>query len=121
MNVEDAIGKCFEQPRSDQPHISGKANQIDTPRAKDLDDGAIVRVAIGVVRRIKMYGLDAGVAGPRKARGIRAIGHNDRDLSIEPSSGNRVEDRLQVAAASRDQNGNSCHPVSGTFFNFCDT
>ena len=50
MNVEDAIRKRLEQLRAKSPHIPGKANQTDAARAKDLDDGAIVRVAIGVIR-----------------------------------------------------------------------
>jgi hypothetical protein len=113
MNVEDAIGKCLEQLRSNPPHIPGKANQTDSARAKDLDDSTIVRIAIGVVGWHKAYRLDAGVASPFKPWSIRTIRNNDRNHGIELSGGNRVEDRLQVAAASRDKN---CDPVSGVVF-----
>ena len=65
MNVENAIGKCLEQRRPDQPHVPGQANQIDLARAKDLDDGAIVRVAIGVVGRRQSQ-------SPRRRRRERA-------------------------------------------------
>ena len=73
MNVEDAIGKCLEQPRSNQSHVPSKANQTDFARTKDLDEAAIVCVAVSVVRWHEAYRLDAGFASPFKPRSIGTI------------------------------------------------
>lgn len=48
-------------------------------------------------------GLNASSGGSRQARRISTIGDHDRDASPKAPRRNRVDDRLKIAAAPRDQ------------------
>ncbi len=48
---------------------------------------------------------DAGPLSPRQAKGRTAIGHHHRDLRVQPTGRDRVDDGLQVATAAGDEDG----------------
>ena len=54
-----------------------------------------------------MNGVDAGLSGAHEAWASGPIRNDDRDRGIEMPAGDRVEDRLQVAAPAGDEN---CEP-----------
>ena len=68
-----------------------------------IDDGAIEIVARRKRSVIDVECFDACVTCAIEAGRIRAIRDDNGDLGVEASLANGVDDRLQVAAATRNQ------------------
>src|SRR5262249_28044981 len=68
-------------------------------------DRAIVRVAIGIRPRTEVDRFDAGFAGAQERRRLGAVRDDGRDGRVEPAVCNRVDDRLEIAAAPGDEHG----------------
>ena len=111
MDVHDPVRVGLEEHGPDEPHVPGKAHQANVASAEFLDDRAFVRIAVGVVLRSQMDGVDAGLAGPYQARGSGPIRDDDRHGGVEMPAGDRVEDRLKVAAPAGDEDGEP--PIHG--------
>jgi len=94
MNIQNRVGKRLEKRRPHHAHVPSEADQINPTGAKNLDDRAIVGVAIDRVLGKETHRLEAGFASPRQTWRVRTIRDDDRDRRIELSSRNRVEDRL---------------------------
>ena len=73
-------------------------------RAERRDNRAIVFLTDSEVFVTQTQGLKTRVTGPLQAGGVRAIRDDDGDGRVETSVVNRVDDRLKVGAASRDEN-----------------
>ena len=93
-----------------------------TPRAQVVRDRAIVGVAIREVARADDQRLDPGVARALKSLRVCAIGDHDRDRRRELARRNRVDNRLEIAAAPEDQDARAAlrvfHRGSGIVFVF---
>ncbi len=105
VNVEDAIRERLEQRRADAPHETGETDEADIAIVQEPDDHAIVIVASGVITRPEIHGFDPGRPRARKTVGFRPIGDHNRDRRVEFRAGRRIDDRLEVAAAPGDENG----------------
>lgn len=111
MDVHDPVRVGLEKHGPDEPHVPGKAHQARVASAELLDDGAFIRITVGVVSRSQMDGGDAGVAGPYQARDSGPIRDDNRDGRMEMPDGDRVEYRLEVAAPAGDEDGEP--PIHG--------
>ena len=104
MDVEDAVGKRLEQRRADQPHESGEADQVDAAGAQRVGERRDRR------RRGRDSRADRDTRVSMPAARARArpggVGRFEIDDAIVASSAprrDRVDDRLQIAAAAGDQ------------------
>ena len=99
-----AFGKRLEQRRADEPHEAGEADQADVARLQLARQRPIVVVARRPIRDGSMTDrLDAGLPRALEPGGIRAVRDHDRDRGVEAPVANGVDERLEVAAAPRDQ------------------
>jgi len=103
VHVEDAIGKCLEQRGADEPHEARETHEGHAARRELAGEGAIEGVAAGKRAVIDDHRLDAGAARPLEPAGIGAIRNDDGDRRAQTAFGNRVDERLQVAATARDE------------------
>ena len=73
----------------------------------------VVRRPIRIRAMIQTQRLDAGLAGAQQARRVRPVRDHDGNRGVELSGANRVDDRLKVRSASRDEDGEAAiHDVS---------
>src|SRR5437016_666025 len=103
MNVQDAKG--VEKRPADATHESGETYQIDVMIAKDVDDRAVVGVTIGVVAGVQESRIDARLPRARQSHRLRLVRDDDGDGCVEAALVDGVDDRLEIAAAAGDQNG----------------
>ena len=81
MDIEHPAAPALYKPRRQQPHESGKADQIDPLRAKLFIKRAIERLTVGTkLCVIDDRGRDAGLARAREARRIGTVGNDNRDF-----------------------------------------
>jgi hypothetical protein len=99
-------GKPGQERRVHVQHQAGKRlEQRSAAVAEHVDDRAFVGVAVGIVTRTEAHRLDARVVCALEPRGLAAVRDHDRNCRFEAARGDRVDDRLKVAAAPRDQHG----------------
>ena len=103
MNVDDRLRKSVQEHFREQPHEPGEADQPDVSRlqlSRELEVVGLTRgkpLRVGVIEH---HGLKAGLARPRQAGGSRPVGNDDGNLCIQLFRCDRVDDRLEIAAAS---------------------
>ena len=104
VDVQDGVGERLEQRRADEPHETRKANEDGTARPQFLDEPPIVVVARGELAMVDDEGFDSGLGGAREAGRRRLVRDHDRNPRAKLTVGDGVDQRLQVAAAARDEN-----------------
>ena len=105
MDIQDALRKRLEDRLADEPHVAGKADERHLAREQKIRHRPIVGIAIGVIARVDVNGLDAGIARALQSGRVSAIGDHDRNRRVDAAGGDGVDDRLEIAAAAGDQNG----------------
>lgn len=105
MDVHDAVRKRPAERRPKHAHEPGEADERHAAAFELLDQRPIVIVARGIVAMRDHQRLDARRARPLEALGIGAIRNHDGDRRVERAVLRRVDERLQIAPASGDQNG----------------
>ena len=99
MDVEDAIGEVVEQRAADQAHEAGETDDRNASPRQQIRQRPIVAVAIPIVSRAQMNGVDPGVTRPLQTLGVAAVRDHRGDCGLEPTRGDRLDDRLQIAPA----------------------
>src|ERR1700704_4287042 len=107
MNVENRIWEFVDKRRTDEPHESGKADEADISRAQLPHQRAIVVVARRPGAMREADGLDAGRPRSIQARGTFAVRDDDRNRRLEATARDRVDQRLKITSASRDEDAES--------------
>ncbi len=103
MNVQDRVPVGIEQPRSDEPHEAGEADQRHPSIPQGARQCRIVVLAGSESPVIEDDRLDPCGLRARQAACIRLVGNNDGDGRVEASIRNRVDESLQVAPATGDE------------------
>src|SRR4051794_900759 len=103
MDIENAPGERFEQRSPNQPQKSRQTYQIDLFLTQAIGQRAIVGLTALVRAWIHPQRFDARVARPEQTGSVGAIRDHDRDGRIEASFVDGIYDRLEIAAAARDQ------------------
>jgi hypothetical protein len=103
MDVEDALRESLEERCADQAHESGEAHQVHRAGGEQIRERAVVGGAVTVVARLHEERLDAGIARTLQSRRIRSIRNHECQRSVEAPRRNRVDDRLQIGTAPRNQ------------------
>jgi len=103
MDIQDGIGIRLEQRRPDEPHIAGQTDKAHAASLQLPDDGAIVIVARRPSTMTDNDRLDPSSTRTLEASGIVAIGNDAGDGRLEPAITDRVDERLKIAPAPRDQ------------------
>src|SRR5260221_14182856 len=98
MHVEYPVPVGLEQRRSNETHEAGQADKRDATRAERVHDCAVVGVSVRVPARVEMERLDARLARAPQPAGVLTIGNDDSDRGGESAGGDRVDERLKVAA-----------------------
>jgi hypothetical protein len=116
MDVEDRIRKRVEERRADDAHITGQAHQTDIACAQ------LARQRLVVVDPGRPAAMaDADRLDPRRARALERAGafdirDHDGNRRVEASVCDRVDERLQVAAAPGDEHAETAiNGVGGHF------
>ena len=107
MNVQNRLGKGFQQFRPNQAHEPCKADERHLSRTEFLRDRRVVVGSRGVGAVVKDEGLDPGITRALQAGGVSLVGNHDRNRRVERSVANRVDQRLQIAATTRDEDSES--------------
>src|SRR6266571_3506156 len=90
-----------------EAHEAGKTDQVHVPRAQNVDDRAIVKVATRVVPWIQAERLDARLARADQPRRVGSIRNDDGDRRLEPPVRYGVDDRLEIGPTTRNEDGES--------------
>ena len=116
VDVQNAVREGLDQRGTHQAHETGQADQIDASGAEQIDQRAVVGVAVRIVARVEVDRLDARVTCAAEARGVVAVGDHHGNRRVEPAVTNGVDDRLHVRAAAGDQDGQPRKKGSGVVF-----
>src|SRR6202011_3699221 len=112
-DVEDASWKRVDQQRADHAHETGETDEADVARLQRLGDRSIEGVTRRVDSSIQRQGLEAGFPGAIQSRSIHPVGNHDRDRGVQHAVRYRVDDRLEIASATRDENAEAAvHDIS---------
>ena len=104
MDVEDAVGERLDERRTDEAHEAGQADKPDVAGAQLLDESAVICVAGRKGAMRETYRLDLGRPRSIQSSGILAVGNDDRNRRVQVADGNRVNQRLEIAATTGDEN-----------------
>ena len=110
MDVENRLRKGFKEGRAEQTHEPRKTHQRDVARANLGHERVFERLARGIVAMTDGHRLDPRGARASESRCVAAVRDHYGDLGAQPSVRDRVDQRLQIAAASGDQH---CDAASG--------
>ena len=103
MDVEHGVRKRVEQPRADQTHETGEADEADAALAQFLRQPRVEIVARGELAMADDERFDARVAGEVEPTGVGAVRDDDRDARVELAARDRGDQRLKIAAAAGDE------------------
>ena len=104
VDVEHRVGKRLEQLGADQTHEAGEADEADArARAAPAASRAIEIVARRELAMVEHQRFDAGVAGELEPGGIGRFEMTTAMRASSRPSLDRLDQRLQIAAASGDQ------------------
>src|SRR5580700_5857514 len=108
MNVEHAPAPARDEPRRQEPHETGEADQIDAVRVQSIIERAFERLAVFAERPvIDDRGGDAGMPRGGEPRGIRLVGQDEHNLRRIIRRLGRLDQCRHVRAAAGDQYGNA--------------
>ena len=103
MDVEHGVGKRVEQPRADQAHEAGEADQADLAVAQLLRKPRVEIVAGSEVAMADDERFDARAAREVEPTGIGAVRDDDDDARVELAALDRGDERLEIAAAAGNE------------------
>src|SRR5690349_13973692 len=96
MNVEDAISKRFDKARRQQPHVTSKTNQVDSPFSRYLNKLSLMSLTPATLT-LHRERFDTAGSSERETRGIRLVTDYDHDLGVRDLPGaNRIVKREHV-------------------------
>ncbi len=104
VDVQDGVGKGGDEHRAEKAHEAGQAHEADITGPKFLDEPAIVVLTTREIAMAQAQRLDARVSRPIESGRIRPVGDDDGNARSQAPVGDGPDDRLQGAAAARDQN-----------------
>src|SRR5580700_4128306 len=108
MNVQQAAAPARDEPRRQEPHEAGEADQIDMVRVQGVVERTFERLAVFAKRPvIDDRGGDARKPCPGETRCIGRIGQDEHDLRRIVRRLGRFDQRRHVRAAAGDQYGNA--------------
>jgi len=103
VHVKDPVGERIDQRLADEPHETGKADQIHRARLEQIGQRAIVRRSIPILARAEVRGLDTCRTGAQQTSGIRPVRNDNGHAGLQRAAADGVDDRLEVASAARDE------------------
>src|SRR5438874_6124570 len=103
MDIQDAVRERRKERRSHQSHEPCKADEIYLPRVESSGKRAIVSIAAGVLARPEAERVDSGVGRSFQSCRILPVRDDDRDLGVETTLFDCVDDRLEIRSAPRNQ------------------
>ena len=98
-----ALGNASQNSRLDQPHEPGETDQRDVPLAQLADQRPVVRLARGEGGVSQHQRLDARRPRALQSPRLRPIRNHHDDGAAKVAVALRVDQRLQIAAAARDE------------------
>src|ERR1700722_20229234 len=108
MNVQHAAAPARDEPRRQQPHETGEADQIEAGGGQGVVERAFERLAVSAERPvIDDRSRDTRLLRARETRGIGLIGQDQNDLRRIIRCLGRLDECRHVRAAAGDQYGNA--------------
>ena len=107
MDVEDPIGKRFEQRFPDDPHEPCKADQFNAAVEKNVGDRTIAGLFVGKVSCVDDASFNSGVTCAHKPGRVGPIRDHHSNVCIEPAPSNGVDDGLKIRSPAGDENADS--------------
>ena len=101
MDVENRIREGVAEGWTEPAHEAGEADEPDTADRERGGDSPIERIARRVIGVRDDESLDALRARVLEPRGAGDVRHDDPNLGRQP----RLDERTQITAAPRDENG----------------
>lgn len=103
MNVENAVGERVDERCADQTHETGETHEANISGAQLVREGLIVGFARWRRSVRKADGLETCMPRALEAARILSIRDDDRYRSVERADRDCIDQRLQIAAATRDE------------------
>jgi hypothetical protein len=113
VDIQDGIREHLEQRTADEAHVTRKTDEPDVARLERGGDRSIVVVARPERTMVDVAGFDASLPRPIETRSVVSIRNNDRDGCIQTAVADGVDERLEIAAAPRDEDAKA--PVHERF------
>jgi len=107
MDVEDAIGKRFEQRFPDDPHEPGEADQFNPAVEKNIGDRTIARLSVGKISSMDDARFDSSLTCARQPSRFGPIRDHDSNPCIETALSNGIDNGLEIRSPPRDENADS--------------
>jgi hypothetical protein len=107
MDVEDAIGKRFQQRFPDDPHEPGEADQFNAAVEKDIGDRLIAGLSVGKVSSVDDASFESRLACARKPGRVGPIRDHNSNAGVEPALLNGVDNGLEIRTPAGDENADS--------------
>ena len=107
MDVQDRVGELGHERGAEQTHEPGQADEVDPALLQLVGHLPIEGGAGRAVLVIHHDRLDPGRPRAIEAGGVGTVGDHHRNRRPDPAVGDGIDDRLQVAAAARDEDAES--------------
>ena len=106
VEVDDPVGEAVEELAGQDARPAGKDDEVGGGRGHDAGELAVALGALAAGHRHDLR-RDPGRRRPLERHGVRARAHDLRDLDGPAGLVDRVDQRLQVAAAARHQHAHA--------------
>jgi len=117
VDVHDGVGKGIDQDRGYDPHEAGQDHEVHLVFPEGLQQGGVVGGAAGEETVIQVNVRDAVAFCPFQGEGLGTVADDAGDPGRDRSLLDGIDDRLQVGAASRNQDADLqqvSHDVPGS-------
>ena len=96
VHVENPVGERIDQRSADEPHETGKADQIHGPGLEQVGEREIVSRSIGILARAEVHGLDTCRTRAQQTCGIARFEMTIATLarSVPPATASMIDCRL---------------------------
>ena len=109
VQIDDAVGEVAQKFVAENVHPPGEDHPIGRVLGEDrgqvsvVGGAALAAIAVGLERMVTRG--DARPFRPRQPEGVLAVGDDHANVRVEPSTCHGVENRLQIRAIPRDEDG----------------
>ena len=107
VNIEDTIRVSAHENGREDAHETGETDDFDVMGPEPLQHGSVEGFPRIVVFVRKHCRGNAGLSSALESLRVGLVAHDDADPRVEPPARDRVQDRLEIRAAARDQDGQS--------------
>src|SRR5262245_33721898 len=102
MNIQNAARKFADERRTQQPHVSRQAHQLNPTAPQFVDHLPVVHFAVQPFRG-QTYGIQPSPARRFQSGRLRPIADHDGDLRVQCAARHPIRNRFEVRPAAGEE------------------